>query len=395
MSKPVIVSGVRTAIGRFGGGFKDVSAIDLGAAVIKEAIHRAGIKPSDVDEVAVGCVLQVNDDGYTARMAALKAGIPQEVGAFTINRWCSSGLEAINLSAQLIMNGESEIAVAAGMENMSQTPYMMPAQSRWEGFKMGDATIKDGLIAGLNCPVNHYHMGVTAENVAARFEVSRREQDELALLSQQRAGKAIKEGRFKSQIIPFSVPQRKGDPKVVAVDEHPRPDTTLETLSNLKPVFKNGGTVTAGNSSGINDGASAVIIMSEAKAKALGLKPRLRWYARAVAGVDPALMGTGPVPAVRKLLQKTGMTIKDIDLIELNEAFAAQAAYCIRELGLDMEKTNVNGSGISLGHPVGATGNLLTVKAMEELERRGGEFALITMCVGGGQGVATLFQRVN
>ena len=395
MHQAVIVSGVRTAVGRFGGGFKEFSAVELGAAAIKEALRRAQVAPEAVEEVAVGNVLQLNHDSYTARLTALKAGIPEEVPAFTINRWCSSGLEAINMAAQLIMTGEVATAVAAGTENMSQTPYLLPYQARWDGFRLGDVTLHDGLIAGLNCPVNYYHMGVTAENVAAKFEVSREEQDQLALLSQQRAARAIQEGRFKGQIVPVAVPQRKGDPVIIAEDEHPRADTTLEALAKLRPAFKEGGTVTAGNASGINDGAAALVMMSEAKARELGLKPRLRWVARAVAGVDPALMGTGPVPAVRKLLEKTGMSLNEIDVVELNEAFAAQAYYCIRELGLDMEKTNVNGSGVALGHPIGATGAILTVKAMEELERTGGRYALVTMCVGGGQGVATLFERLN
>ncbi len=395
MGKPVIVSGVRTAIGRFGGAFKDFSAVELGAAAIKEALNRADVDPSDVDEVAIGNVIQVNDDSYTARLAALKAGIPQEVPAFNLNRWCSSGLEAINMGALLIMTGEAETVVAGGTENMSQTPYLLPYQARFDGLRLGDVTLQDGLIAGLNCPVNHYHMGVTAENVATRYEVSREEQDRLAAMSQARAARAIQEGRFKNQIVPVSVPQRRGDPTIVDTDEHPRPDTTVETLAKLRPAFKEGGTVTAGNASGLNDGAAAVVMMSEERARETGAKPRLRWHARAVAGVDPALMGIGPVPAVRKVLQKAGMTLDDIDVIELNEAFASQAWYCIRELGLDIEKTNPNGSGIALGHPVGATGAIMTVKAMEELDRIDGEFALVTMCVGGGQGVATIFQRIG
>lgn len=394
MRQPVIVSGARTPVGRFGGGFKDVTAVDLGATAIREALRRAEVSPDLVEEVAVGNVLQLNHDSYTARLAALQAGIPETVPAFNLNRWCSSGLEAINFAAQLIMTGEVEVAVGAGTENMSQTPYLMPRQVRWDGLRMGDATLHDGLIAALNCPVNYYHMGVTAENIAAQFEVSRQEQDELALMSQQRAGKAMAEGRLKSQIVPVEVPQRRGDPIVIDTDEHPRPDTTMETLSKLSPAFKDNGTVTAGNSSGINDGAAAVVIMSEEKAQELGLKARMRWVARAVAGVDPSLMGTGPVPAVRKVLAKAGLTLDDIDLIELNEAFAAQAYYCIRELGLDMEKTNVNGSGVALGHPVGATGAIMTVKAMEELERTNGRYAIVTMCIGGGQGAATIFERI-
>ena len=395
MRQPVIVSGARTPIGRFGGSFKDVGAVDLGGIAMKEALDRANVSPDWVDEVFVGNVLQMNDDTYAARLAALKAGIPEEVPAMAINRWCSSGLEAINMAAQLVMTGEVEIAVAGGAENMSQTPYILPYRARFDGLRMGDATLRDGLIGGLNCPVNYYHMGVTAENVAAKHEVSRQEQDELSVMSQQRAGRAIEEGRFKSQIVPVPVPQRRGDPLIVDTDEHPRPDTTLEALSKLPPAFKDGGTVTAGNASGINDGAAAVVIMSEEKARELGLKPRMRWVGRAVAGVDPALMGTGPVPAVRKVLKKTGMSIDDIDLIELNEAFAAQAYYCIRELGLDIDKTNVNGSGVALGHPVGATGAIMTVKAMEELERTGGRTAIVTMCVGGGQGAATVFERLD
>lgn len=395
MNQPVIVSGVRTAIGRFGGSFKDYSAADLGAAVIKAALERVAVKPDLVDDVVIGNVFQVNHDSYTGRLAALKAGIPEEVPAININRWCSSGLEAINMGAQLIMTGEADIVVAGGTENMSQVPYILRHQVRWGGYRLGNAELEDGLIGALNCPVYHYHMGITAENVAAKFEVTREEQDRLALLSQQRAARAIEEGRFKDQIIPVSVPQPRGEPIIVDRDEHPRPDTTLEKLAKLPPAFKENGTVTAGNASGINDGAAAVVMMSEEKAKELGLKPRLRWVARAVAGVDPALMGIGPVPAVRKVLKKTGLTLDDIDLIELNEAFAAQAAYCIRELGLDIEKTNVNGSGISLGHPVGATGAIMTVKLLYELERRGARYGLATMCVGGGQGVATIFERID
>ncbi len=395
MRQPVIVSGVRTPVGRFGGVFKDVSAVELAATAIKEALNRANVSPDAVEEVAVGNVLQVNHDSYTARLAALNAGIPEEVPSFNMNRWCSSGLEAINFAAQLIMNDELDIAIGAGTENMSQTPFIMPRQVRWDGLRLGDATLRDGLIAGLNCPVNLYHMGVTAENVAAKFEVSREEQDQLALMSQQRASVAMSEGRFKNQIVPVQVPQRRGDPIIVDTDEHPRPDTTMEGLAKLAPAFKENGTVTAGNSAGINDGAAAVVIMSEEKTKELGLTPRMRWVARAVAGVDPALMGTGPVPAVRKVLKKAGLTLDDIDIIELNEAFAAQAQYCIRELGLDIEKTNVNGSGVALGHPVGATGTILTVKAMEELERTGGRYAIVTMCVGGGQGAATIFERLS
>jgi acetyl-CoA C-acetyltransferase len=393
MTKAVVVSGARTPVGRFGGSFKTFSAPDLGAVAIKGALDKAGIEPEDVDDVVMGNALQTADNGYAARLSSLRAGVPEEVPAIAINRQCSSGLEAINVGAQFIRAGEADIVVAGGTENMSQTPYAM-RKSRWDGFRMGNAVVEDLLVDGLSCPVHHYHMGVTAENVAAKFEVSREDQDELALESHKRAVRAIEEGRFTSTV-PVSVPQRKADPLVVENDEQPRADATLERLSTLRPVFKEDGSVTAGNSSGINDGAAAVVLMSEEKAKELGLTPRAEWKARAVAGVDPALMGTGPVPAVRKLLDKTGMELSDIDLIELNEAFAAQALYCIRELDMDMDKTNVNGSGISIGHPVGATGAIMTVKLMDELERTGGEMGLVTMCVGGGQGVASVFQRVN
>ena len=394
MQQAVIVSGARTPVGRFGGAFKDFSASDLGGVAIKAALERANIAPEDVDEIVIGNALQSAESGYAARLAGLKGGIPQEVPAIAINRQCSSGLEAINIAAQLIATGEAEIIVAGGIENMSQVPFAMP-KVRWDGLKLGNQVIEDLLINGLSCPVNRYHMGVTAENVAARFEISRGDQDELALLSHQRAVHAIEEGRFKEQIASVTVPQKRGDPIVVEQDEHPRRDASLEHLASLSPAFKEGGTITAGNASGINDAAAAVVMMSEVKAREMGIAPRLAYRARAVAGVEPAIMGTGPVPAVRKVLSKAGMTLGDIDLIELNEAFAAQALYCIRELGADLEKTNVNGSGISLGHPLGATGAIMTVKLLEEVERQDREFGLVTMCVGGGQGCATIFQRVN
>lgn len=395
MQDAEIVSGARTPVGRFGGAFKDVSAPDLGAEAIKAALERAGIAPERVEEVALGNALQAQEAGYAARLATLKAGIPQETPTIAVNRQCSSGLEAINMAAQLVRTGEVDIAVAGGIENMSQAPYMMDYRARFDGLRMGDATMRDGLIEGLGCPVNRYHMGVTAENVAERFEVSREDQDAMALMSHQRAVAAIQNGRFSEQITPVSVAQRRGDPVVVSQDEGPRADTTLDRLATLRPVFKPDGSVTAGNASSINDGAAAVVIMSAAKAAELGLKPKLRWHARGVAGVEPAIMGTGPVPAVRKALGKAGMEIGDLDLIELNEAFAAQALYCIRELDMDMDRTNVNGSGISLGHPVGATGAIMTVKLMEEIALRDEEVGLVTMCVGGGQGVATIFERVG
>ena len=395
MENAVIVSGARTPMGRFGGSFKDVAAPDLGATAIKAALERANISPDMVEEVVMGNALQAAEAGYAARLSSLNAGIPEETPTIAVNRQCSSGLEAINMAAQLVRTGEVEIAVAGGTENMSQAPFMLEYHVRFDGLRMGDGNLRDGLIEGLGCPVNRYHMGVTAENVAERFGVSREDQDELALISHQRAVAAIEDGRFDGQITPVSVPQRRGDPVMVSADEGPRADTSLERLSTLRPVFKRDGTVTAGNASSINDGAAAVVLMSERKAAELGVTPKLRWHSRGVAGVDPAIMGIGPVPAVQKALGKAGMEVEDIDLVELNEAFAAQAIYCMRELDLDLDRTNVNGSGISLGHPVGATGAVMTVKLLEEIQLRDQNLGLVTMCVGGGQGVATIFERVG
>lgn len=395
MQEVVIVSGARTPIGRFGGAFKDVSASELGSLVIRSALEHANIRPDQVDEVVLGNALQTAEAGYAARLASIGAGIPDEVPTIAINRQCSSGLEAINMAALMVKTGEVDIVVAGGIENMSQSPYLIGYKARFDGLGMGDGALTDSLTKGLGCPVNLYHMGVTAENVAERFGVSREDQDELAAISHQRAVAAIKDGRFDRQISSVTVPQRRGDPIVVSRDEGPREDSTVERLAQLNPVFKKDGTVTAGNASSINDGAAAVVIMSAEKAAELGVKPRMRWHTRAVSGVEPAIMGIGPVPAVRKALGKAGMSIDDIGLIELNEAFASQALYCMRELNMDLEKTNVNGSGISLGHPVGATGAIMTVKLMEEMELRGDELGLVTMCVGGGQGVATIFQRTE
>ena len=395
MQEVVIVSGARTPIGRFGGAFKDVSASELGSLVIKSALDQANIRPDQVDEVVLGNALQTAEAGYAARLASLGAAIPDEVPTIAINRQCSSGLEAINMAALMVKTGEVDIVIAGGIENMSQSPYLIGYKARFDGLGMGDGALTDSLTKGLGCPVNYYHMGVTAENVAERFGVSREDQDELAAISHQRAVAAIKDGRFDHQISSVTVPQRRGDPIIVSRDEGPREDSTVERLAQLNPVFKKDGTVTAGNASSINDGAAAVVIMSAEKAAELGVKPRMRWHTRAVSGVEPAIMGIGPVPAVRKALGKAGMSIDDIGLIELNEAFASQALYCMRELDMNLEKTNVNGSGISLGHPVGATGAIMTVKLMEEMELRGDELGLVTMCVGGGQGVATIFQRTE
>ena len=395
MRDAVIVSGARTPLGSFGGAFKDYSAADLGAAAIRAALERATLDADQVDEVFFGNVLQAQEAGYAARLAALRAGIPEEVPAIAVNRACSSGLEAINIAAQLIMTGEVDIAVAGGTENMTQAPYLLGYRARFDGLRLGEAKLRDSMIEGLSCPVNYYHMGVGAENVRERYEISREDQDELAVLSHERAVAAVSEGRFDEQIVSVSVPQRRGDPAVVSADEGPRKDTSLERLSKLPPVFKEGGTVTAGNASSINDGAAAVVIMSAERATDLGLTPRLRWHSRGIAGVDPAFYATGPVPAVKNALNKAKMDLDDIDLIELNEAFAVQALHNICELGLDTDKTNVNGSGISLGHPIGATGAIMTVKLMEEMERRDDDLGLVTMCVGGGMGVATIFERAG
>ncbi|MED5428195.1 MAG: acetyl-CoA C-acetyltransferase [Chloroflexota bacterium] len=395
MNDAVIVSGARTPVGRFGGAFKDISAPDLGAIAIKAAIERAGISPEMVDEVVLGNAIQAAEAGYAARLASLKSGIPHDTPTMAVNRQCSSGLEAINVAAQLVRTGEAEIVVAGGTENMSQVPFLIEYKARFDGLRMGNSQLVDGLTEGLGCPVNRYHMGVTAENVAERFSVSRSDQDELALISHHRASTAISQGRFSGQITEVSVPQRRGDSIIVTEDEGPRADTTIEGLANLRPVFKKDGTVTAGNASSINDGSAAVVMMSAAKAADLGLKPRMKWHTRGIAGVEPAVMGTGPVPAVEKAMKKSGMSVDDIDVIELNEAFASQALYCIRELDLDIDRTNINGSGISLGHPVGATGAIMTVKLMEEMERSDSSTGLVTMCVGGGQGVATIFERLN
>ena len=395
MNDAVIVSGARTPVGRFGGAFKDVSAPDLGAIAIKAAIERAGISPDMVDEVVLGNAIQAAEAGYAARLASLKSGIPHETPTIAVNRQCSSGLEAINMAAQLVRTGEAEIVVAGGTENMSQVPFLIEYRARFDGLRMGNSQLVDGLTEGLGCPVNRYHMGVTAENVAERFSVSRSDQDELALISHHRASSAITQGRFSDQITEVSVPQRRGDAVIVTEDEGPRADTTIEGLANLRPVFKKDGTVTAGNASSINDGSAAVVMMSATKAADLGLKPRMKWHTRGIAGVEPAVMGTGPVPAVEKAMKKSGMSVDDIDVIELNEAFASQALYCIRELDLDIDRTNINGSGISLGHPVGATGAIMTVKLMEEMERSDSSTGLVTMWVGGGQGVATIFERLN
>ncbi len=391
MEEVVVVSGVRTAIGRFQGGFAETPASDLAAAVIKASVERAGIDPVNVDQVVLGCVGQVMEDAYIARHAAVKAGLPIEVPAYTVNRICGSGLEAINTASRWLECGDADVVVAGGAENMTRLPhYLRGARS---GYRLGDGSLEDGILHVLTDPFNRYHMGVTAENLAAEFEITREVQDEFALRSQQRAAAAIADGRFQDEIVPVEV-KRGRETQVIDRDEHPR-ETSAESLAKLTPAFKEGGSVTAGNASGINDGAAAMVLMTASKARELGVKPLLRLVARAEAGVRPEVMGSGPIPAVRKALDKAGLTADDLDVIELNEAFGSVAAACSLELGLDPEKVNPNGGAIALGHPVGASGAILAVKLLYELERRKGRFGLVSLCIGGGQGIATIFERVG
>lgn len=390
MEDVVIVSGVRTPIGKFQGAYSNLPASDLGAIVIKAAVERAGIKPEQVDHVILGCVGQVMEDGYISRHASVKAGMPIETPALTVNRICGSGLEAINTGARFIECGDADIVVAGGAENMTMMPYYV-RQGR-AGYRMGNGTLEDGILHLLGDPFSKQHMGITAENLAEKYEVSRATQDEYAMRSQERAAAAIAAGKFKDEIVPVEVKQGK-ETVTIDQDEHPR-QTTVEALGKLKAAFKDGGMVTAGNASGINDGAAAVVLMSASKAKELGIKPRMKLVARAESGVQPSIMGEGPIPAVEKALKKANMGVDQIDLVELNEAFASVAAACSTALHLDQEKTNVNGGAIALGHPVGATGAILTVKLMHELERRNGKYGLVSLCIGGGQGIATIFERV-
>ena len=392
MKEVVIVSACRTAVGRFGGMFKDVSAVQLGVVVAKEAMRRAGLKPEQIDEVIMGNVLSAGLGQNVARQIQVHSGIPVEKNAFTINKVCASGLKSIMLAAQAVMVGDSEIVLAGGTENMSQAPYLVP-KARW-GHRMGDGSLVDSMIHdGLWDIFNGYHMGITAENVAEKFGITREDQDKLALMSQQRAERAIKEGRFKDEIVPVEVPQRKGEPKVCDTDEHPRFGTTMEALSKLPPAFKKGGTVTAGNASGINDGAAAVIVTSREKAEDLGLPILATIKAYGWGGVDPAYMGLGPIAATRRAMEKGGYKVEDFDLIEANEAFAAQALAVIRELGLNTDITNVNGGAIALGHPIGASGARILVTLLYEMAKRDAKVGLATLCIGGGQGAAMIVER--
>ncbi len=392
MEEVVLVSGARSAIGRLAGAFQNLPASDLAAATIKAAVERAGLKPDQVDQVILGCVGQVMEDAYIARHAAIKAGLPIDVPAYTVNRICGSGLEAINTAARWIECGDAEVIVAGGVENMTMMPYYV--RNARAGYRLGHGQLEDGIQHLLGDPFSKVHMGITAENLADKFGISREVQDEYALRSQQRAVAAIEAGRFKDEIVPIEV--RVGrETRVIDTDEHPRADTTAEGLARLRPAFKEGGVVTAGNSSGINDGAAAVVVTSRQKADEVGLRPRLRLVARAEAGVEPSIMGSGPIPAVRKVLEKSGMKLDQMDVVELNEAFASVAAACSQELGLDAERTNPNGGAIALGHPVGATGTILTVKLMYEMERQQARYGLVSLCIGGGQGIATIFERVG
>jgi acetyl-CoA C-acetyltransferase len=388
-----IVSGVRTAIGDFGGSLKDLPPTELGAQVTREALSRADVAGDEVQHVVFGNVIHTEaKDMYLSRVAAVNAGITKDAPALTLNRLCGSGLQAIVSAAQAVTLGDADIAVAGGAESMSRAAYLASGM-RW-GARMGDSAMIDMMTAALHDPFENIHMGMTAENLAESHQVTRGQQDDLALLSHQRAARAIKEGRFKAQILPVTLKTRKGE-TIFDTDEHVRSDAKADDFGKLRPVFKRDGTVTAGNASGINDGAAAVVLMDGDTVAKRGAKPLGRLIAYAHAGVDPRVMGIGPVPATRTALKRAGLSLDQMDVIESNEAFAAQACAVAKDLGFDPEKTNPNGSGISLGHPVGATGTILTVKALYELARTEGRYALVTMCIGGGQGIAAIFERVH
>ncbi len=388
----VVLSAVRTAIGGYGGGLKDVPACELAATAVRAAVERAGVSPSDVGHTVIGNVVHSEPrDVYIARVASVNGGLPVETPAFTLNRLCGSGLQAIVSATQQIETGHCEVTVAGGCENMSRAAYISPGM-RW-GARMGDTQMLDMLVGALTDPFDKIHMGVTAENIAEKWGISREDQDALAVESHRRAAAAWDAGVFADQIVPVEIQSRKGT-VVMERDEHFRANVTPEDMAKLRPVFKKGGSVTAGNASGINDAASALVLASAEYAERSGLKPMARLVGYSHAGCEPKYMGIGPVPAVKLLLERTGLSISDFDLFEVNEAFAAQALAVCRDLDLPMDKTNPNGSGISLGHPVGATGSIVTTKAIHELQRTGGKLALVTMCIGGGQGIAAAFERV-
>ena len=428
MTDVVIVSGARTPVGTFGASLKDVPVVDLGALVLKETLKKANLRPVatdaltryepdalrgagmielekdaydydeklqpvQVDEVIMGNVVGAGQGQNVARQAMIRAGIPKEVGAFTVNKVCASGMKAVALAVQSIRAGEADIILAGGMENMSRIPFALPA-ARW-GARMGNTDLVDLMIMdGLFEIFYGYHMGLTAENIAEKYQISRQEQDELGAMSHRRARKAIADGRFAEEIVAVSIPRRKGDPVIFDTDERPM-ETSVEKMAKLRPAFKKDGTVTAGNASGINDAAAALLLMSDAKAADLGLKPLVRVKASTFAAIDPAYMGLGPIPAVRKILDKTGLSMGDFGVIELNEAFASQAIACVRELGCDMEKTNPLGSGISIGHPIGCTGARIILTLMNQMKRDGHDLGLASLCIGGGQGMATVLENVG
>ena len=427
MRDVVIVSGARTPVGAFGGSLKDIPVVQLGALVLKETLKKVGLRPVasekltrfepdalkdtgqvelekgfydyddalqpvNIDEVIMGNVVAAGQGQNVARQASIRAGIPKETGAYTINKLCASGMKAMALAAQAVRYGEAEIILAGGMENMSLIPYVVPA-ARW-GARMGNVEMVDLLtLDGLNEVFYGYHMGMTAENIAAKYGISREEQDEIGALSHLRARRAIADGLFKQEIVPVLIPQRRGEPLIFDTDERPM-DTSAEKMAKLRPAFKKNGTVTAGNASGINDAAAALLIMSDAKAKDLGLKPLVKIKACSSGALDPAFMGLGPIPAVRKLLQKENLSVNDFGAVELNEAFASQAIACVRELNFDMDKTNVLGSGISIGHPIGCTGARIVLTLMGEMVRKDHDLGLATLCIGGGQGMATVLEKV-
>jgi len=398
MEEAVILSAVRTPIGRYAGSLKDVRPDDLAALAIAEAVRRANIDTGNIEDVILGCANQAGEDNRNvARMALLLAGLPIEVAGQTVNRLCGSGLQAINSATQAIQTGAGDTFVAGGVESMTRAPFVLgKADSGFSrAMNLQDTTLGWRFVNHRLAAMYHpYSMGETAENVAERSQISREEQDAFALRSHQRAVAAQQTGRFAAEIVPVPIPQKKGEAVLVALDEQPRRDTTLEKLAVLKPAFRKDGSVTAGNSSGINDGAAALVLIAKGRAQKLGLTPRARVVASAVAGVDPAYMGLGPIPATQKVLQRAGLNIRDIDVIELNEAFAVQALQCMRELEIDEEKLNVNGGAIALGHPLGCSGARLVVTLLYELERRGGRFGLATMCIGVGQGIATIIERL-
>jgi len=392
MRKVVIASAVRTPVGSFGGAFKNLTSVDLGIIAAKEAMKRAKVTPDMIDEVLLGNVLQAGQGQNVARQITLGAGCPETVPALTVNKVCGSGLRTVSLAAQIILAGDADIILAGGTESMSSAPYLLPT-TRW-GARMGDGVVVDHMInEGLSDAFNKYHMGITAENVSEQFGITREMQDELAVTSQNRAEKAQKEGRFDDEIVPVEIKDRKGNVTVIDKDEYIRYGQTMEVAAKLRPAFKKDGTVTAGNASGINDGASCIVVMSEEKAKELGVEPLATIISYASAGVDPKIMGTGPIPASRKAMEKIGLTIDDIDLIEANEAFAAQAYAVKNELGYDFDKVNVNGGAIALGHPIGASGARILTTLLYEMKKRDAKKGLATLCIGGGMGTAVIVER--